>query len=420
MVKQLALLLWLAALLFPYRGLSQNEDTEAFINGAKSKYRTDGHPKAKSLKISIEYPSHWNREEGERPHIVQKFVGRSSGGLVPICVLQIRDLPVETKSFSEQEIADIMFSPDGLKNTVPDDMLFLKGEATKYDAQPGAWRIGSLIGTRAGLEFEGYTLQQMLIYSGKLVVLECSVGGLSKAGNAPGALFSQYLPLFQLMGNSIIIHDKWEKAIEDEDQTAIFNATDDTGENVFWVYAISFLLTWGIGLTPPVLIRFVIAKRPIAKSWAYAVVIFFGIVNMVVFRILGGTSKTVVIVLAYVSFLILRTSFKKQNDAKKQVEGKTTIPKQVHGQTDVSDLEAYREIDDSSINEKDKARVYGAVLGLHGTVKKHDIIDAYKKLIAQYHPDKVSHLGAEFQKYAEKKTKDINKAFYYLKRKFNL
>lgn len=88
--------------------------------------------------------------------------------------------------------------------------------------------------------------------------------------------------------------------------------------------------------------------------------------------------------------------------------------------SDFESIETYQEIDDASIAEKDKPRIYGAILGLRGRVSKQDIISTYKELMAKYHPDKVSHLGIEFQRYAEKKTKDINKAFSYLKKRFEL
>lgn len=43
---------------------------------------------------------------------------------------------------------------------------------------------------------------------------------------------------------------------------------------------------------------------------------------------------------------------------------------------------------------------------------------AYKEEIRKYHPDKVEHLGNEFKDIAEKKTKNINKAYNYFRKKF--
>ncbi len=62
---------------------------------------------------------------------------------------------------------------------------------------------------------------------------------------------------------------------------------------------------------------------------------------------------------------------------------------------------------------------YYAVLGLEPGADFAVIKKAYRKLSLQYHPDKVSHLGEEFQRVAEEKMKEINGAYDYFKRKYN-
>lgn len=51
------------------------------------------------------------------------------------------------------------------------------------------------------------------------------------------------------------------------------------------------------------------------------------------------------------------------------------------------------------------------ILGVEQGASKEDIRAAYKKLAAQYHPDKVQHLGKEFQEMAHKKFVAIQKAY---------
>ena len=46
------------------------------------------------------------------------------------------------------------------------------------------------------------------------------------------------------------------------------------------------------------------------------------------------------------------------------------------------------------------------------------IKSTYRIAIAQYHPDKVSALGAEIREVAEKKAKEINQAYEFFRRKF--
>jgi len=56
------------------------------------------------------------------------------------------------------------------------------------------------------------------------------------------------------------------------------------------------------------------------------------------------------------------------------------------------------------------------VLGVPQGASKDQIRSAYVDLIARYHPDKVSHLGQEFQAIAKEKTLAINRAYKLLTR----
>ncbi len=61
---------------------------------------------------------------------------------------------------------------------------------------------------------------------------------------------------------------------------------------------------------------------------------------------------------------------------------------------------------------------YYAVLGLEPGADIEAIKKSYRQLSMKYHPDKVSHLGEEFQQIAEEKMKEINSAYDFFKRKY--
>ena len=81
--------------------------------------------------------------------------------------------------------------------------------------------------------------------------------------------------------------------------------------------------------------------------------------------------------------------------------------------------EQQRQASESSQTYSEEAR-YGAVLGLKGKVTPSDVKRAYRELLIKYHPDKVSHLGLEFQKIAEEKTRNIIVAYKYFKKRYNI
>ncbi|MFQ5989042.1 MAG: DnaJ domain-containing protein [Candidatus Methylomirabilales bacterium] len=55
-----------------------------------------------------------------------------------------------------------------------------------------------------------------------------------------------------------------------------------------------------------------------------------------------------------------------------------------------------------------------ALLGVDRGASPDEIRSAYRRLVAQYHPDKVSHLGREFQEMAHQKLIAIQQAYEML------
>ena len=85
------------------------------------------------------------------------------------------------------------------------------------------------------------------------------------------------------------------------------------GEDWVLTLIISALFTWGIGLTPPLLIRFLFVRRPIGKGWAIGTATIFWFINIILFTALGSTSKThgALFLVAWASYAILRKGSKK-------------------------------------------------------------------------------------------------------------
>ncbi len=97
-------------------------------------------------------------------------------------------------------------------------------------------------------------------------------------------------------------------------------------------------------------------------------------------------------------------------------------PAQVSGEPDAEpspsafDADAF---DAENASEDEKTRHYARILGLSGRIAARDIKRQYRQLMAQYHPDKVGHLGEKLQNVAEKESKQIVEAYEYFRQRFN-
>lgn len=267
-------------------------------------YSIKSHPKSESLDISIEYPQSWKREEGIRPHIVQKFTGKVAGGISVSCMLIIQKLPAWAGVFLKGEIAVEMLS-EGLQEMLPPNAQFIDGSTTKIDGEPGAWVKYYYEAERAGMRFGTYCLQYVLFYKGRMFIVECFVGGVTEDKELLQDAFNSYLSVFQMIGNSIVIQDKWSgtgKVTGDSALREVF------GEYWLLTLVLSAILTWGIGLAPPLIIRFVLARRPLSKGLSITLAVLFWFFNFVLFTALGSESKThaALFLVALASYAILR------------------------------------------------------------------------------------------------------------------
>jgi hypothetical protein len=79
-----------------------------------------------------------------------------------------------------------------------------------------------------------------------------------------------------------------------------------------------------------------------------------------------------------------------------------------------------REHSHNNFESYGEERKYAAILGLGVTYTSDEIKKAFRELIAKYHPDKVNHLGEEFQKISEARTREIIGAYEYFRKLYNI
>jgi hypothetical protein len=183
---------------------SSCSDAAEFAKGRANKFTTRGHPKSKGAVFTIKYPSAWRAAEGERPNIVQKFIGESSGGLEMAMILT-KSLPAV---ITPAEIKEAL-SPANLKGMVPVGATNVRATATKIEGEPARIIEFTTRQERAGLVFDMHMITLMFFQGRSMVQLQFQV-----AGQSPGSVLQNRVaacrPLFQLMMNSIVFDDQWK------------------------------------------------------------------------------------------------------------------------------------------------------------------------------------------------------------------
>lgn len=278
----------LIGLAAPAMAWAQTDAIREFASGQKTKFSTDGHPKAKGVRLSLYYPNSWTAKEGERPNIVQKFVSTRGRG-VEMAVLITKSLPPDLE-YSAQELREF-FAPDNLKDMVPDGALFLAATSTKIETLPAGILDFVVNEQRAGMTVSMRTASLIFIEKNTMVQFQFSVGGTASTLQELEDRMTLLRPLFTLMSNSIILEDMWTGSVSERSPADDKSAEPSSVLSPGTLLALSLLITWGTGLTPPLLIRYVFLKRPLSRKSAGWIAAGFSVLFWISFLALNVAMK---------------------------------------------------------------------------------------------------------------------------------
>ncbi len=185
------------------------EPHREFLDGKRAKYSTAGNPKAKGLNITMEYPLSWRAKPGERPNIPQTFVSEGGKGL-EMATLLIRELPSGAPP-SDSEVAEL-FTPQALRELMPKTATVLETKSLRVDGLPGGWVRYEMQMNRVGVEMVMIGERYLTYFERRLIDVQFQVGGLASDDRARlEARYREFTPLFRLMANSLIVHDRYPK-----------------------------------------------------------------------------------------------------------------------------------------------------------------------------------------------------------------
>lgn len=293
-------------------------------------YSSEGNPKAQGLNFTIDYPAKWEIKDGNNPHVLKVFKYTYKDFLahdfLAMVMVQVQssgqamsnnEIKTELNNMSDNEIKQLL-SPATVT----------KYEMKDYDNQPGicfytkhTQQIGietyNIVGVNHVIYFHDLTIMIMCqTWANK----DISIEQLTKEAN-------KNAPLFERIGNSLSINNKEEYAQTHIKKVSFFqdlvsmlykekNLRELPEYMLILLLIFSFVLTWGIALGEPLVIRYLILRKPMSKDSAIITSIILCVINITIFVQLGSPNKahTALIIAAYISYFILKKKSKNDTD----------------------------------------------------------------------------------------------------------
>lgn len=172
-----------------------------FGDGFRQIYRTDGSGKSQGLRFHLQLPASWVAKEGERPHVVQKWVSEGGTGLSNI-ILMVQDTSGETPSRAE---VDQFVSSGEIRSMAPEGGTYIAGGAFSQEKSAGYWMEYSLSSERAGMKMDSRGFMYLLFFRGKAISLICAHGMPDQNKAKVEAMAVKLKPLCQQAMNSVVL-----------------------------------------------------------------------------------------------------------------------------------------------------------------------------------------------------------------------
>jgi hypothetical protein len=181
-----------------------------FLGGEGSKtLDTTGHPKAKGLKMRIDFPASWSIAEAKRPNSVAIAISEHGKGLQN-CVVGVNTTdqlgwpPGQAKSETKASFA----APARLRAMAEEsDRDYLGGGPAAIEDLPSRWVASVARVTRDGSNNVFPQVTYQLLFRNWLISVVCGSGATGR--EAALASFQRHEVLFRLIANSIVLPQRW-------------------------------------------------------------------------------------------------------------------------------------------------------------------------------------------------------------------
>jgi len=172
-----------------------------YLDGFRQRFQTDGTGKSQGIKLALQAPRSWVVEDGERPHIVKKWVSENGTGTESI-ILDIRD--GQGFNPTKKEMEEIVRSSD-LKEIIPEGYSYVSSGYFTIEKRPGYWLQMTSLGERADVHYFQHVLKYQFFFRGKAIGLLCSAMGHASDRAVVDETFKRIRPLCQQVINSFVL-----------------------------------------------------------------------------------------------------------------------------------------------------------------------------------------------------------------------
>jgi len=184
----------------------QKSPEKEMIDGFINEYFTKESEKSDGINIKIKYPKSWKADNGDRPHVIQKFTSDNGHGLEGALIMIIK-----TKENLSKSDIDILLSKEGMEYQLPEKSKILDvNTGLTIDNYPAAsitfYHEQSRMNLKIGMIIETY----FIYYKDYQISVMFNTG--STVDNYDDSLkrFEIYKKLFFRIANNLVILSQYE------------------------------------------------------------------------------------------------------------------------------------------------------------------------------------------------------------------
>lgn len=210
-----------------YKPLYTKFPEQEMLDNFIQEYSTKNNKKANGLNLKFKLPFSWRGFEGERPHIVQKYISNNGNGLemFQIYITENKDnidinefISKNTKKQiielfnNEYNNSSIRFTFKDVENLYIDNIPFLK---LRYESQTNSGQLSQITNSTTHIEgliyFTFYKDSNIMIFfstTSNDQVAKLKSNPNYKIDNRVNR-FNKYKDLFSIIANSMVLYNQW-------------------------------------------------------------------------------------------------------------------------------------------------------------------------------------------------------------------